>query len=156
MPCLLCKSEAHSVESCPKLKDAQDAVATASVPVTYTNQPNDTGHVLLEPCGKNRYRVVYSTAAGTETIKLWSGTPGIVSSSALELENSLSIRITYGTASVAHAGGLGNYDIIHDGSRRGVARLVETDAQGHTRVYIDLGTKSATIGEGWVRDFRSN
>jgi len=94
-------------------------------------------------------------------IKLWSGNPGVISGSKkLEFANSLVLEITYGTGVIGESGGDGGYDIVHDRSKRGaVVRIVETDADGKTEVYVDVAKQSAIIKRSatlvcWIEDFK--
>jgi len=176
--CDLCNANGHVVENCPNLAAAQAAIkskAAAVVPkpcseretirrlpedgpvlyFTNGNRSVDRGafEIRRSPKAKNQYLGVFGFIGTTTTIELWSGTPGIVSRSALTFRDSVEFRITFGTGMIARAGGPGNYQRIPD-HRGPVIHVAETDSNGDvTDVYIDVNDTSATIDLGWITDF---
>lgn len=176
--CDLCTTNGHITENCPNLAAAQAAVKakTAPQPKPEIQPPeniarvSDNGPILYfdngarvcdhgsfvirrSPNAPNRFLGVFAQGTETKEVKLWSGQPGIISSSPLTFENSVSFRITYGTGMIARAGGPGNYQIIPD-HRGQIIRVTETDSNAEcTDVYIDVNAATATIGLGWITDF---
>lgn len=117
--------------------------------IVYTNRVEIVGNGPL-------WEAVIKSGDQQFPIRLWSGQPGIVSETEkLQFSNSQRLEITYGTGVIATNGGPGGYRVLHDPTKRGaVVRIVETDADGQTEVYIDLEKRTATIGQGWIQDFK--
>lgn len=169
--CVLCYEVDHSVEKCPFLDDAQrfiwkkktDAKQETSVPFeqlpkkvnvnSINSNPWDDIVFDIKPVDKNFYGGFLSKDGIEKPIERWSGVPGLLGRSDLQFQNSTIFEIRFGLGMIARCGGRENYDIIPDHLGR-IIQIVETDSDGEaTTVYVDVEKCSATVGEGWIRDF---